>query len=275
MTYFGFLLGFLALPILILIVLTYRDLRLERTIPSNLQFLSPRLVIAALTVIAVIYTTPWDNYLVANMVWWYDPALVTGITLGWVPLEEYTFFVLQTIMTGLWLVFLARRISTSIPISAHKNLCRISAITVSLIWVAATILLLSGWEPGTYLALELIWAIPPIALQFVIGADILWHYRQLVGITLITSTLYLSAVDLIAIRSGTWTINPEMALGVLVGGVLPVEEVIFFFLTNALLVFGLVLALAKASSYRLPRLFGQLPSVESETCDIERPPKIQ
>ena len=55
-----------------------------------------------LVLIAVAYTTPWDNYLVATNVWWYDESLVTGLKLGWVPIEEYTFFVLQTLMTGLW-----------------------------------------------------------------------------------------------------------------------------------------------------------------------------
>ena len=61
-------------------------------------------------IIALLYTTPWDNYLVATGVWWYDPALVTGLTLGWVPIEEYTFFILQTLLAGLWLAFLARRL---------------------------------------------------------------------------------------------------------------------------------------------------------------------
>ena len=106
MTYFGFLLRFLVIPILILCVLTYRDLRQRRALPANLRFLSPWLVIAILIGVAVLYTTPWDNYLVATGVWWYDPALVTGITWGWVPLEEYTFFVLQPVLTGLWLLFL-------------------------------------------------------------------------------------------------------------------------------------------------------------------------
>ena len=59
--------------------------------------------------LAVVYTTPWDNYLVATGVWYYDPQLVSGIVLGWVPIEEYTFFVLQTILTSLVLLFVARR----------------------------------------------------------------------------------------------------------------------------------------------------------------------
>jgi lycopene cyclase domain-containing protein len=59
-------------------------------------------------VIAVVYTTPWDNYLVATGVWWYDPQLVTGLVLGWVPIEEYTFFIVQPILAGLWLLMLMR-----------------------------------------------------------------------------------------------------------------------------------------------------------------------
>jgi hypothetical protein len=38
------------------------------------------------------------------------PGAGTGVVLGWVPLEEYTFFVVETILAGLWLLFLARRL---------------------------------------------------------------------------------------------------------------------------------------------------------------------
>jgi putative membrane protein len=56
-----------------------------------------------LAIVALLYTTPWDNYLVANHIWTYPPERVWGIRLGWVPLEEYLFFVLQTTLTTLWL----------------------------------------------------------------------------------------------------------------------------------------------------------------------------
>jgi cobalamin synthase len=46
----------------------------------------PYLAILVHILLALVYTTPWDNYLVASGIWWYDPQLVTGITLGWVPL---------------------------------------------------------------------------------------------------------------------------------------------------------------------------------------------
>ncbi len=59
--------------------------------------------------VALAYTTPWDNYLVATGVWYYDPARVWNIVLGYVPLEEYLFFVLQVTLTGLITLWLIRR----------------------------------------------------------------------------------------------------------------------------------------------------------------------
>ncbi len=270
MTYFAFLLQFLVIPIVILSVMSYRDLRHGRRLPATLRLLSPWLVIAILIVVAVAYTTPWDNYLVATRVWWYDPALVTGITLGWVPLEEYTFFVLQTVMTGLWLLFLARRIPMRSDMSTRSGLRRVSAASAGLLWLGAVILLLSGWQPGKYLALELVWALPPIALQLALGADILWHHRRLLGAALLAPVFYLSAMDLLAIHSGTWTINPDMTLGLLLGGILPIEEAVFFLLTNTLLVFGLLLALATASQYRLSQPLGRLLSPGGRTREFEQ-----
>ena len=95
MTYFGVLIWFIGIPLIVLAAVTAVDARRGRTSPPLAW-----VVLAAHVVIALSYTTPWDNYLVATRVWWYDPALVAGITLGWVPIEEYTFFVVQTRATS-------------------------------------------------------------------------------------------------------------------------------------------------------------------------------
>ncbi|HMM28579.1 MAG TPA: lycopene cyclase domain-containing protein [Aggregatilineaceae bacterium] len=251
MTYFGFLLRFLVIPIAVLLVLTYRDRRQGRALPPALGSLSPWAALAVLIVIAVVYTAPWDNYLVATEVWGYDPALVTGITLGWVPLEEYVFFALQPVLAGLWLVFLARRVPLG-PVTPRPRLRAVATGATGATWLASAIVLLSGWAPGTYLALQLVWALPPIGLQLAFGADILWSYRRLVVLGIGPATLYLSAMDTLAIHSGTWTINLDRSLGILLGGTLPLEEAVFFLLTNTLLSFGLVLALAREGTRRLP-----------------------
>ena len=110
MTYFGVLLRFIGPPLAILVVVTLVDLRRGRRVPPVYRTWSPWAVLFGHVAIALIWTTPWDNYLVANRVWWYEPSLVTGITLGWVPIEEYTFFVVQTLMAGLWVLALMRRL---------------------------------------------------------------------------------------------------------------------------------------------------------------------
>jgi lycopene cyclase domain-containing protein len=65
--------------------------------------------LGALSALAVAYTTPWDNLIVLNGVWGWDRAKVVGRTIGVVPLEEYCFFVLQTVATGLLAGWLSRR----------------------------------------------------------------------------------------------------------------------------------------------------------------------
>ncbi len=255
MSYFGFLLIFLGIPILILLGLTYWDRREGRGRNGRLNHWPAALGIMLHVLIAVLYTTPWDNYLVATKVWWYDPALVTGITIGWVPIEEYTFFVVQPILGGLWLWLLARRL----PLPAVRQALRRGLrwqmpLVLFLGWVTAVFILVVGWQPGTYLALELGWAIPPIMLQLAFGADILWRNRRIVLLSIVPLTLYLSTADALAIDFGTWTINPDQSLELLLGGILPIEEFIFFLLTNTLITFGLTLLWAEESHERIEQL---------------------
>ncbi len=252
MTYFGFLLIFLVIPIIFFASINWLDARRGKQIPDRLQSWPAWAAITLHVVIALLYTTLWDNYLVATRVWWYDPALVTGFTIGWVPIEEYTFFILQPILASLWMLFLARRIkvaSTNTNESVRLRVWSVGATAV--VWLISIIILVVSWQPGNYLALELGWALPPIVLQLAFGADILWRYRRIVLWTIVPMTLYLSAADALAIGWGTWTINPEKSLNIFLGGVLPIEEFIFFLLTNTLLTFGVVLVLARESHVRI------------------------
>lgn len=254
MSYFGFLAVFLVIPIALLGLVARRDAQRGVALPAALRSWPARLIILAHVIIAVVYTTPWDNYLVATRVWWYDPNLVTGILIGYVPIEEYTFFVLQPILTGLWLVLLMRHLPASTAV--HPNGIRyrrlITALT-SLIWLASAAILVAGWRPGTYLGLLLVWALPPLMLQFAFGADILWRHRRVVWLSIIPMTLYLSAADKLAITSGTWTINPEQSLQIYLLGRLPLEELLFFFMTNTLITMGITLVLAVESKARAAR----------------------
>ena len=252
MTYFGFLVRFLLIPIAIMGLLLWRDQRRGLATPAYLRNLPAWLVILLHIFIAVIYTTPWDNYLVATSVWWYDPELVTGITLGWVPIEEYTFFVLQTWLTGLWLIWLARRLPPAARWTPSGRLRTIAAILTTIVWLPFVLFLIQGVEPATYSSLILAWALPPIILQLAFGADILWRYRNLVLTTIVVPTLFLALADTLAIQIGIWTISPEQTTGIHLPGGLPLEEFLFFLFTNVLVGFGITLALAQESRSRVP-----------------------
>lgn len=255
MTYFGFLAIFLGIPLIAIFYLTWRDQRLGRRLPPVLDTWPAWMPVLLHVLIAVLYTTPWDNYLVATGVWYYDPARVTGVTLGWVPIEEYTFFVLQSLLAGFTLLFVARRMSLSAaPVPPRVALRVIVNSLLALLVLAGILILASGWQPGTYLALILVWALPPIMIQVGWGAHILWHYGKLVFPVLAGLTLYLSLTDLLAIGSGIWTIDPAQSTQVFIFNILPVEEFIFFLVTNTLLVFGVTLALAKPSLEQFTRL---------------------
>jgi lycopene cyclase domain-containing protein len=265
MTYLDFLARFLLVPIIALALLNGWDRQRGKPLPAALQGYAPLKMLAILVVIALVYTTPWDNYLVATGVWWYNPSLVSGIVFGWVPLEEYLFFMLQPILVGLWLLWWARRLPSSPVNSAHGSRVRFAAVAISgCIWLASVALLLSGWQPATYLALEFVWALPPILIQLFFGADILARQWRLVLLTVVPVTLYLSLADALAISAGTWTIAPAQSLGVFVGGALPLEEFVFFLLTTVLVTIGLTLGIAEESFGRMRALIardkGLLPS---------------
>ena len=259
MTYFRFLLRFLLIPILVFLIITHWDNKQNNRINGFRQGRPVWMAIAVHILLAVAYTTPWDNYLVATGVWYYNPQLVTGVVLGYVPIEEYTFFVLETILAGLWWWFVARRVSPpATRFRSNKIPVYLSTSLLVLIWLVFTYLFFLGAIKLTYLSIILFWALPPILLQALFGADILWHYRKLVFWSIFIPGMYLSLMDIVALKDTTWSISPAQTTGVLFFGILPLEEVVFFFLTNVLITFGLTLLLANVSQERFAGIKNQI-----------------
>jgi len=253
MTYFGFLFRFLIIPIVLVFGLLWADRRQKRPITADFRTWPAWTIIVGLIVVAVVYTTPWDNYLVATAVWWYDPNLVTGVTLGYVPIEEYTFFVLQTLLSGMWVQWLLQRPSSFLkptPFQANPTIRWTLTGVFTVIWVISTAVLFLGSDSYNYLTLILSWALIPILIQTSFGGDILWHYGRILLWGIVPMTAYLATADAIAIMAGTWTISPDQTINFLLGGILPFEEFLFFLITNVLVVFGMTLFLARASHER-------------------------
>jgi putative membrane protein len=184
-----------------------------------------------------------------------------------VPIEEYTFFVVETILAGLWWWFLARRLSplskgeglgVRAKFTPNKFLVYLSTCVLTLLWLLFTYLFFFGTESWTYLSIILFWALPPIILQLLFGADILWHYRKLVFWAIVVPGTYLSLMDIVALKETTWSISASQTTGFLFFGILPLEEVLFFFITNVLLTFGMTLLLATVSQERFAEIKKQV-----------------
>lgn len=276
MTYFGFLLRFVLIPVLFLFLVAVWDNRRGKQIDG---FRNGRAVWTAISIhvfLAVAYTTPWDNYLVATGVWYYNPDLVTGLVIGFVPIEEYTFFVVETLLAGLWWWFLARRFSPLPPgggtgmrenFTSNKQLVFVSAGVLVCLWLIFTSLFFFGSANWTYLSIILFWALPAIIIQLLFGADILWQYRKLVLWAILVPGAYLSLMDIVALTETTWSISPDQTTGILFFDILPLEEVVFFFITNILIAFGMTLLLAKASAERFAKIKEQARGWKSRPFD--------
>ncbi|MEM0967352.1 MAG: lycopene cyclase domain-containing protein [Verrucomicrobiota bacterium] len=198
-----------------------------------------------LAIIAFVYTTPWDNFLVQQGVWYYGvDRVIEAAIIGYVPFEEYLFFILQPFMTAGFLLWFLAKAPESIELLSRP----LSRGTPALIGcgvfiflsVAGLFLLLKGELPFRYLSLILVWACPILAFQWGYGGGTLVLMRRQAIPALIGPTAYLWVVDLIALKLGIWTINPEMSTGLGIY-LLPIEEAIFFLLTNMLVIQGLLL----------------------------------
>jgi lycopene cyclase domain-containing protein len=62
------------------------------------------LLLAALSAVVLVWTSPWDNAAVAMGLWGFDRERTSGIFLGRLPIEEYAFFLLQTWIVSLFVI---------------------------------------------------------------------------------------------------------------------------------------------------------------------------
>jgi lycopene cyclase domain-containing protein len=191
--------------------------------------------VLAVTAIALLYTTPWDSYMVRRGVWSYGESVVSA-RLWEVPLGEYLFFVIQPLIAGFWLYAVFDRLESR-PARGWGPRWVLGAVGVG---VTAL-----GWwwtraEPTFYIGMILVWAGPPLGLQWLYGGHYLARNARVVFAGVVPPTLYLASVDRFAVENGLWIISDGFTTGVDVLG-LPVEEGAFFLVTNLLVVQGVVL----------------------------------
>jgi len=223
MTYLEFHLVFILPPLLLLLLWT-------RPRPPRLW------AYLLMPLIALLYTTPWDNFLV------YRGSGATprtgsssaSATCPW----RSTFFSSSSLSSpgpssSGWRGLRPR---------GGPGLFRVVGGGFWLLVAALGVMLLALGGEYLYLGLILAYFAPVFLLQWAFGGDLLvaWRKPFLLGTAL--PTLYLWFADFYAItREGIWWISKEYTLGLSLAG-LPLEEMLFFLFTNLAVVQGLLLA---------------------------------
>ncbi|SHH61309.1 lycopene cyclase domain-containing protein [Halobaculum gomorrense] len=194
--------------------------------------------VAVVTLAALAYTIPWDNFLIAVGVWGYGEG-ATLATLGHAPIGEYLFILVQPWVTALWLSHLSIPSTWADATGDQPIVARAVGVTLAAgIGIAGWAML--GTDATFYLGAIAAWAAPVLALQWAVGAPQLWARRRLVALATLVPALYLSVVDRAAIALDIWILSEQYTTGIEVAG-LPVEEGAFFLVTNLFVVQGLVL----------------------------------
>ena len=225
MTYFQFHLAFTVPPLVALALLQGRTRE-------------PWRPLALLVGAAFVYTTPWDNYLVAREIWTYPPDRVLA-TIGYVPVEEYAFFVIETVIVGLWTRLLQARWPVRHQPEATLGVRAIGASVFGLLALGGGVLLARGGQ-GLYLGLIVAWAFPVLAGMWWLGGHLIWARRRLVTWAVVPASVYFWIADRYAIHAGIWDITDATRTGGELLG-LPVEEALFFGVTALLVAQGLVM----------------------------------
>lgn len=91
-----------------------------------------------------------------------------------------------------------------------------------------------------YLPFLLVWALPVVAGQWLVGWRYLWRWRAVWVPVVLALAAYFSLADAVAIQAHIWTFDRHQLAGIWLGPV-PLEEVLFYLLTAAMVAQGFIL----------------------------------
>ena len=186
----------------------------------------------------VVFTTPWDN-LAAKWGIWGFPRDKYSLRLGYLPIEEYAFFLLQSVNVMLavralfrffpdWLTGQETGMGKWTLICLAASVIPWAMIAAQLRWLRRK----AG--PCVNYAIHLAWFLPVIYVQWILAPPLFLGHAALLALVTTTFGVYYTLADLVAVRGGTWFFDEKQITGVKLGGLLPWEEIAFFFLTSLL-----------------------------------------
>lgn len=252
--------------------MTYSQFHVRFNVPllafaGAISFLAPwqRSIWAAFLVILLIvvaFTTPWDNYAVSHGIWSF-PSARHAFRIWHLPVEEYCFFVIQSVEVlllchGLTGLTGFRKPSTA-PLSSSGVLAGLGA-TVALwgftgLWFRRRLP-----RRARYLFHLLYWFAPVVVFQWVLAAPLLLANLGAVLAATAVVGIWLTLADLTAVRQGIWEFDETQILGLKWRNRLPVEEIVFFFVSSLLVAQSYVM-LAPATAQMIAARQAALPPV--------------
>ncbi|MBC7679870.1 MAG: lycopene cyclase domain-containing protein, partial [Pseudorhodobacter sp.] len=154
---------------------------------------------AALAVVALLWTVPWDEHLVRTGVWTYGGDRVLA-RIGSLPAEEYAFVALEVLLVASW-GHLLRRFDRPLPPPASGS----ARLRGALLWgavLAGGLSLLAVGGQARYLGLLLVWIAPPLLLQRAVAGDLLRSRLADRLLLALPVALWLCVADRLALADG-------------------------------------------------------------------------
>jgi lycopene cyclase domain-containing protein len=206
-------------------------------------------ILAALCVVVIGFTFPWDNWAVEQSIWDFPEGRLL-FRIRSLPIEEIAFFVIQTLQVAFATAILCRLLPSQplSPVSFTSEVGIRIGGTLGLwlligrmtrTWRAAHRSFRYAWHLGY-------WFLPIIVLQWLFGAGMLMpRLDVIIYATLIIGT-YLSVADVWAVRHGIWFFDHAQTTGHRIATILPWEEVAFFYMTSLLVAQSTILLVPAA-----------------------------
>jgi len=186
----------------------------------------------------MIFTTPWDN-LAAKWGIWGFPREKYSLRLGYLPMEEYAFFLLQSVnvmlaVRALFRFFPDWQTGQETEIGMGALICLAASVIPWLLVAVQLRRLRQKAGPRVNYAIHLAWFLPVIYAQWILAQPLFLGHAGLLVLVTAAFGVYYTLADLVAVRAGTWFFDEKQITGAKLGGILPWEEIAFFFLTSLL-----------------------------------------
>jgi lycopene cyclase domain-containing protein len=155
------------------------------------------------------------------------------------PVEEYAFFLLQSAnvmlaVRALFRFFPDWQTGQGVVIGKWTLIC-LAASVIPWTFVALQLRWLRRHAgPHVNYVVHLAWFLPVIYAQWILAPQLFFGHIGLLALVTVAFGVYYTLADLAAVRAGTWFFDENQITGVKLGGILPWEEITFFFLTSLL-----------------------------------------